>query len=216
MIGIFGGTFDPIHIGHLRPVLEVLEDLALDEIRLIPCHVPPHRTAPVANPVQRLAMLEAAIQGVPGLKVDDRELRRDGPSYTVDTLISLRAELGDHRPLCLLLGMDSFRGLDTWRRWRELITLAHIIVMHRPGSQPPAQGEVAALLAEHITDNTALLRACPAGHILLKEVTQLDISATRIRALIKEGKSARYLVPDGVWAMIASEGFYHGARMSRD
>ncbi len=215
MIGIFGGTFDPVHIGHLRPVLEVLEDLALDEIRLIPCHVPPHRAVPVASPMQRLAMLEMAIQGEPGLRVDDRELHRAGPSYTVDTLTSLRAELGN-KPLCLLLGMDAFTGLNTWHRWRELITLAHIIVMHRPGSQPPAQGDVAALLAEHRTNNIALLRAHPAGHILLKEVTQLDISATHIRTLIKEGKSARYLVPDGVWEMIGREGFYHGARMSRD
>lgn len=208
MIGIFGGTFDPVHIGHLRPVLEVREDLALDEIRLLPCHVPPHRAAPVASPMQRLAMLEAAIQGEPGLKVDDRELRRAGPSYTVDTLTSLRAELGDDMPLCLLLGMDAFTGLNTWHRWREIITLAHIIVMHRPGSQPPAQGDVAALLAEHRTDNIALLRTHPAGHILLKEVTQLDISATHIRTLIKEGKSARYLMPDGVWEMIGREGFY--------
>ncbi len=208
MIGIFGGTFDPVHIGHLRPVLEVLEDLALDELRLLPCHVPPHRAAPVASPMQRLAMLEMAIQGEPGLHVDDRELRRAGPSYTVDTLTSLRAELGDDMPLCLLLGMDAFTGLNTWHRWREITQLAHIIVMHRPGSQPPAQGDVAALLAEHHTDNTALLRARPAGHILLKEVTQLDISATHIRTLIKEGKSARYLVPDGVWEMIGREGFY--------
>ena len=207
MIGIFGGTFDPVHIGHLRPVLEVLEDLALDEIRLLPCHVPPHRAAPVANPVQRLAMLEAAIQGEPGLKVDDRELRRAGPSYTVDTLTSLRAELGN-TPLCLLLGMDAFTGLNTWHRWRELITLAHIIVMHRPGAPPPAQGDVAALLAEHRTDHIALPRARAAGHILLKEVTQLDISATHIRTLIKEGKSARYLLPDGVLDIIKIERVY--------
>ncbi len=93
MIGIFGGTFDPVHIGHLRPVLEVLEDLALDELRLLPCHVPPHRAAPVASPMQRLAMLEAAIQGEPDLKVDDRELRRAGPSYTVDTLKIGRAHV---------------------------------------------------------------------------------------------------------------------------
>ncbi|MEQ6343014.1 MAG: nicotinate-nucleotide adenylyltransferase [Gammaproteobacteria bacterium] len=207
MIGIFGGTFDPIHIGHLRPVLEVLQDLALDEVRLIPCHVPPHRPAPVASTMQRLAMLEAAIQGESGLRVDDRELRRTGPSYTVDTLTSLRAELGS-APLCLLLGMDAFTGLNTWHRWRELIQLAHLIVMRRPGSLPPAQGEVAALLAERCTDNTALLHSCPAGHILLKEVTQLDISATRIRTLAKEGKSARYLLPDGVWDMIKKERIY--------
>lgn len=208
MIGIFGGTFDPVHIGHLRPVLEVFQDLALDEVRLIPCHVPPHRAAPVASPMQRLAMLEAAIQGEPGLKVDDRELRRAGPSYTVDTLTSLRAELGDHMPLCLLLGMDAFTGLNTWHRWRDLITLAHIIVMHRPGLLPPGQGEIAALLAERRTDNAAPLRAHPAGHILLKEVTQLDISATRIRTLVKEGKSARYLLPDGVLEMIKKERVY--------
>lgn len=208
MIGIFGGTFDPVHIGHLRPVLEVFQDLALDEVRLIPCHVPPHRAAPAASATQRLAMLEAAIHGEPGLKADDRELRRPGPSYTVDTLTSLRAELGNTTPLCLLLGMDAFAGLNTWHRWRELIQLAHLIVMHRPASPPPAQGDVAALFAEHRTDNLALLRSRPAGHILLKEVTQLDISATHIRALIKEGKSARYLLPDGVWDKVRKNRIY--------
>lgn len=207
MIGIFGGTFDPIHIGHLRAVLDIRQDLALDEVRLIPCNVSPQRGAPLASGAQRLAMLQAAIHGEPGLRVDDRELRRAAPSYTVDTLLSLRVELGA-TPLCLIMGMDSFLGLNTWHRWRDIITLAHVVVMTRPGWLPPEHGDVAALVAQQGVNAPALLRSKAAGCVLLRPVSPLDISASRIRAAVQAGKSARYWVPDGVWEIVKKEGIY--------
>ena len=207
MIGIFGGTFDPIHIGHLRAAMDIRQDLALDEVRLIPCNVSPHRSAPLASGAQRLDMLQAAIQGEPGLRVDDCELRRAAPSYTVDTLLSLRAELGD-TPLCLMMGMDSFQALNTWHRWRDIITLAHVVVMTRPGGLPPTQGEVATLVTQHGVYDPLLLQSKSAGYVLVRPVSQLDVAASRIRNAVKEGKSARYWVPDGVWEIIKKEGIY--------
>ena len=207
MIGIFGGTFDPIHIGHVRTALDIRQDLALDEVRLIPCNVSPHRDAPLASSAQRLAMLQAAIQGEPGLHIDDRELRRAAPSYTVDTLLSLRAEFGD-TPLCLMMGMDSFQALNTWHRWRDIITLVHVVVMTRPGWLPPTQGEVAELIIQHGVYDPMLLRDTSAGCVLLRPVSQLNIAASRIRSAVKEGKSARYWVPDGAWDIIKKEGIY--------
>ena len=130
MIGVFGGTFDPIHFGHLRSALEIGESLRLKEIRFIPCRIPPHRDEPLADPLQRLAMVRAALAGQPEMIADDREIKRDGSSYMVDTLESLRNEFVND-PLCLILGMDAFMELPTWHRWQDLLTLAHLVVMHR-------------------------------------------------------------------------------------
>ena len=157
MIGIFGGTFDPIHCGHLRAIVELRDALALDEVRVIPCARPAHRDAPAAPPAARVAMLRAALRAMHGCVVDERELARPGPSYTVDTL----AELRDERPtaaLCLLLGHDAFAGLAQWHRWRELFTLAHVVVARRPGAaQLPA--ELAAEVGARVVPDPAQLRA---------------------------------------------------------
>ena len=209
MIGILGGTFDPIHHGHLRCAQELLQDLPLDEVRLVPSRFPPHRNTPHASVEQRLLMLKAALDGAPGLTVDDRELSREGPSYTVDTLHSLRAELGV-TPLCLIVGMDAFNGLDRWHRWQELIGLAHIVVAHRPGWTPPQTGDVAELLQRHTAHSPLELRARPAGRILPWPITALDIAATAIRVQVAAGKSPRFLVPDAVARIIAAEGLYMG------
>ncbi len=130
-VGVFGGTFDPVHHGHLRTALEVLEGCGLEQLRLVPALVPPHRPQPRAPAPLRLEMLRRAVAGEPRLVVDDRELRRGGPSYTVDTLAELRAAVGT-RPLCLVLGADAFLGLPGWHRWRELFALAHLVVVERP------------------------------------------------------------------------------------
>lgn len=207
MIGILGGTFDPIHFGHLRPALELQEMLGLDPLRVIPCGTPPHRDPPRASGAQRLAMLRLALAGQPGLVIDPRELQRPGPSYMVDTLISLREELGGV-PLALIIGMDAFHGLERWHRWRELVDLCHLIVVHRPGWLAPAEGELAALLAARQVGDVAALRGRPAGGVVFCAVTQLDISASRIRELVRVGSSPRFLLPDPVLDYITTTGLY--------
>lgn len=207
MIGVFGGTFDPVHYGHLRPALEVLQNLALDEVRFIPCRIPPHRGVPSATPEQRLKMLRIAIADQRDFRVDTRELERDGPSYMVDTLGSLRQEFLQ-RPLCLIVGMDAFLGLSSWHRWRRLPELAHVVVMHRPGLESAIPQAIQQLLRERQVADGQQLARVPAGRILFCPVTQLDISATLIRAYIREGRSARYLLPDPVLRTIEVASIY--------
>ncbi|MDD3517103.1 MAG: nicotinate-nucleotide adenylyltransferase [Chromatiales bacterium] len=208
MIGILGGTFDPVHFGHLRPALELLEGLPLDELRLLPCGVPPHRDAPAVSAAHRRAMLERAIDGQPGFRIDTRELDRPGPSYMVDTLASLREELGAACPIALILGMDAFLGLPTWHRWERIPQLAHLLVMERPGARLPEDGPLAALVQTGRADAAQALRESPSGRILTWSVTQLDISATRIRALVADGRSVRYLLPAAVNDYIHEHGLY--------
>ena len=157
MIGILGGTFDPIHHGHLRLAVEMREGLGLEELRLIPALQPPHREAPIAGAEDRLAMLEAAVARANALHIDTRELVREGPSYTVDTLLSLRAEL-PAQPLCLIIGMDAFCYLDTWHRWQDVLELAHIGIARRPGTTEPTGGVLADLLrpAGYLSRNRVL------------------------------------------------------------
>ncbi|MEW6647712.1 MAG: nicotinate-nucleotide adenylyltransferase [Pseudomonadota bacterium] len=207
-VGILGGTFDPVHFGHLRAALEMQEILGLAEVRLLPCGQPPHRVPPRASAADRLAMLELALAGQSGLRVDCRELERPGPSYMVDTLTSLRAELGAS-PLCLLLGSDAFLGLPQWHRWRELLQLAHLVVLHRPGwTLDSVPASLAEVLAAQRISAAAELMLRPAGGILLQPVTPLDISATAIRAQIAAGRSPRYLLPDAVWDYIRRRDLY--------
>lgn len=206
-IGILGGTFDPVHCGHLRLALEILEHLELSSVRLIPVGTPPHRVQPRASADLRRAMLEAATSGVDELCVDDRELRRSGPSYTVDTLASLRADFHSEA-LCLLVGMDAFAGFASWHRWRDILPLAHIVVARRPGAAIPADGPVAELLALYRTDKPQRVRRSPAGHIYVQEIPALEISSSHIRRLIAEGNSPRYLLPDAVHDIIMEERIY--------
>jgi nicotinate-nucleotide adenylyltransferase len=207
MIGILGGTFDPVHFGHLRPALEIQQQLGMQEVRLVPCRIPPHRPQPQASAAQRVAMLRAAISRHPGLRIDTRELERDGPSWTLDTLVSLRREPGA-RGICLLLGMDAFGGLSTWHRWRELLDYCHMVVMTRPGSELPQQGELADFISRHRVPDAAALEQHAAGLLLFHPVTQLEISATSIREQLAAGQDPGYLLPDAVLDIIDKEGLY--------
>ena len=200
-IGIFGGTFDPIHYGHLRTALELKSLLDLAKVHIVPCADPPHRTAPMSDGALRLRMVEAAIRNEPGFVADDRELKRAGVSYTIDTLASFRAELPG-RSLCLLLGMDAFLGLPQWRRWRELTTLAHIVVAHRPGWEMPTTGTLGELLRELRAPSVAELHSKAAGLIHVQPVTQLEISSTDLRDSLRAGRDPKFLVPDSVREII--------------
>jgi len=208
MIGVFGGTFDPVHFGHLRPLLEVQQALSLDEVRLIPSFIPPHRDAPGASAEQRLAMLGLAVAETPGFVIDQRELQRSGPSYTVDTLQSLRDELGEHKSICLIMGLDAFAGLDSWYQWQRLIELAHIVVMQRPGGQLAKTGAVAELVERRQALDVAELQQQPSGRVYFQSVTQLEISATAIRELVAHGQDVRFLLPDSVRHYIETHGLY--------
>lgn len=206
-LGIFGGTFDPIHFGHLRTAFELLEVLRLQEIRFIPAGQPPHRGAPSCGAVHRLAMVRAAIADQPGFVADDREVGRQEPSWTVTTLRELRAE-SPARPLCLIIGMDAFLGLPTWHEWLELPRLAHLVVAGRPGAKLPREGVLGQLLAERSTTLVDDLHAVPAGHVFVHEGTPLEISSTALREMILAGRDPRYLLPDAVRAYISDTACY--------
>ena len=206
-IGIFGGTFDPVHFGHLRSAFELLQALRLAEVRFMPCGNPPHRAAPIADAPMRVEMLRCAIRGQAGFAVDDREVQRSGLSYTVDTLDSLRAEFPP-TPLCLIVGMDSFLSLPKWYHWHRIFELAHVVVAHRPGWRAPVDGELGQLLTDRGTELVSDLHKARAGAIFVHEVTQLEISSTGIRALIGAGHDPRYLLPDCVAKRIREAGCY--------
>lgn len=206
-IGILGGTFNPIHIGHLRGAIEVAEQFGLDEVRLLPNALPPHREAPRVAASHRLAMVACAVAEEPVLRVDDRELKRDKPSYSIDTLESLRAELAEHDQLFMLLGWDAFCGLPTWHRWDELLDHCHILVLQRPDADSDAPQVLRDLLAARsVSDPLAL--SGPGGQLSFVWQMPLAVSATQIRASLAEAKSVRFLVPDAVLAYIHAHGLY--------
>ena len=206
-MGVFGGTFDPVHYGHLRTAFEVLQALRFEEVRFMPCGTPPHRGSPVASDDQRLAMVRAATEGQHGFVVDERELSREGPSYSVDTLSALRGEF-PLRPIALIIGMDAFLGLPKWYHWREILQLAHIVVAHRPGWRAPDIGPLGELLADRGTHRIGDLHQAKSGHIYILDVTQLEISSTEIRDLVSAGRDPRFLMPDSVRDIICETGCY--------
>jgi nicotinate-nucleotide adenylyltransferase len=207
LIGIFGGTFDPVHYGHLRPALEVREALGLEQIRLIPLAVAVHRDQPAASSAQRLSMVQAAIAGEPGFAVDAREIHRQGRSYTLDTLSELHAE-DPTATLCLLIGGDAFNHFLTWRQPLQILDLAHLVVMTRPGHGASAEPQLQRLRQERLCHSAAALRHSHCGKIFFQPVSQLDISATAIRAMLKHALSPRFLLPDSVLEIIHQQGIY--------
>lgn len=216
MIGVLGGTFDPIHFGHLRPALDCLQALGLDEVRLVPLKVAVHRPQPMAAAGVRLAMVQAAVSGVSGLVADGRELDRAGPSYSYDTLASLRQELGPRVPICLLVGADAFHGFLTWHRPAEILDLAHLVVMQRPDAPEPSDQVLRRWLSDLGCAGPQELRRRPVGRILRLPVTQMDISSSRIRTLMRAGQSPRYLLPDSVLEMALAAGLYQGPTARAD
>lgn len=201
-IGVLGGTFDPVHMAHLRVAEEFADAIGLTQVRFIPTGMPPHRGIPRVAGLHRLEMVRLAINGNPRFQADDREIRRAGICYTFDTLNELRAELGT-RPLCLLMGSDAFCALTGWHRWEELFDLAHIVIAHRPGFSPQQlqsslPGPLRKIYLQRLTASPGILRRDSGGAVYVREVTALDIAATQIRGLLAGGGSARYLVPEAV------------------
>ena len=203
-VGLLGGTFDPVHFGHLRSAVEVCEQLQLDELRLIPSARPPHRGMPGATAAQRLRMVELALGQGGGLQVDDRELQRERPSYTVETLESLRQELGSDVALFMVLGWDAFCGLPSWHRWESLLELANLVVLQRPDYDLEVPEVLKDLLAARSADQPERSH----GQIICLSQTPLAISATHIRTLVGSGASPRFLLPDAVLDYIENEGLY--------
>ncbi len=204
MIGIFGGTFDPVHYGHLRSALEVKDIFGLKEIRLIPSAQPPHRQLPATTALMRVEMLNLAITNQQGLLVDTREIDRDGPSYMVDTLSSLRQEF-PNEPILLFIGSDAFNHLTTWHKWQQLFDYSHIVVMTRPGFDSPIYDH---FFTDRLSEHRTELAQNTAGKLYFQQVIQLDISASAIRNIVADQQDPRFLLPDPVIAYIKHHQLY--------
>ncbi len=208
---MFGGTFDPVHYGHLRSAVELVERLQLERLRLMPSARPPHREPPDCSAEHRAAMVALAVAGEPRLDCDTRELARDGASFMIDSLMELRRELGTEPGLCMVMGCDAVLGITDWHRWGELLDWAHIIILARPGWTLPESGEVADWVRRHRLEARGQLRRRPGGGIVIEELRPLDISSTEIRELLAAGLSARYLMPQAVLEYIQEHQLYRAA-----
>lgn len=206
-IGILGGTFDPIHLGHLRMAIELYEALNLTRVHIIPCYQPVHRKLPVASPEQRFAMVKCAVSDEPALYADDREIKRQGPSYMIDTILDLRKEF-PNTALCLLAGIDAFLGFLSWHKFQDILDNVHLIVAHRPNYQLPSTGLIAELLKTRMHHEIDYLHKHLAGGIFLRPITSLEISASDIRKQFAMGRNPRYLLPDNVYNYIKQHGTY--------
>ncbi len=209
LVALFGGTFDPIHFGHLRPVEQLAKETLLDQVILLPNNVPPHRPQPQASAQQRLKMVELAVQDNPLFSVDSRELAVHNPSYTIVTLETLRKEHGAQRPLAFIIGQDSLLSLHKWHRWEELLDFCHLLVMARPGySERLDTPQLQRWYDKHRATDPAELRQRPHGMIYQANTPLLDISATQIRQRLRERKSCATLLPAAVERYIDSQGLY--------
>lgn len=211
-IGILGGTFNPIHFGHLRMAEELAEYLRLDQIRFIPSANPPHKSDPKVSADDRANMVQLAIEDNPRFSVDRLELARTGASYTIDTLLSLRDDLEELTALNLIMGTDAFMHFDTWHRWEDIIQHCHIVLVQRPQQGltdlPKLSQPLEAFLSAHYTEDPTDLHQAPSGHIHMQTITPLTISSTDIRARYNQQQSIRYLCPKKVVDYIAENHFY--------
>jgi nicotinate-nucleotide adenylyltransferase len=210
-IGLLGGTFNPIHFGHLRMAQELAEALALNEVRFIPSANPPHKPPPAVSAENRAAMVKLAIADNPQFRFDGRELSRTGASYTIETLESLRNELGNRVSLILIMGSDAFTKFNTWHRWQEIIDLCHIALVQRPVSsiKKPLTKELETFLHNHYTEHTPDIAETSAGLVTMQAITPLEISSTAIRHTLQNKHSARYLMADCVLEYVRTNQLYN-------
>lgn len=193
LLGVFGGTFDPLHMGHIRTIKDVQQGLNLSEIRLIPNYIPAHRELPVLDAKQRYSLLEKALTGDQDLIADDCEINRQGVSYMVDTLRDLKQRFSQ-KHLCLIIGTDAYNGFCQWHEWQEILQLAHLIVMKRAGFETMRNNELDYLLS----DDPECLMKSVSGKIYHMQVSQLDISSTKIREMIQKKQDIQFLVPENI------------------
>ncbi|WP_369308422.1 nicotinate-nucleotide adenylyltransferase [Providencia rettgeri] len=206
---LFGGTFDPIHYGHLRPVQALAEQVGLQKVILLPNHVPPHRPQPEASPSQRLEMVKLAIENHPLFTIDTRELEKNTPSYTIETLKELRQEMGTTQPLAFIIGQDSLLSINTWHGWDEILDNCHLLVCSRPGYAAQfTDPNMQTWLSQHKTTSPELLNRTPHGYIFLGDTPLVNISATDIRQKLSAGDSCRDLIPEAVLHYIRQQGLY--------
>lgn len=206
-IAILGGTFNPIHNGHLGLAQDLVTLLELQVLLLIPCHIPSHRSAPDVNSAERAEMVSIAVGNNEALMADERELVRGGTSYSIDTLIELRHKYGVECSLIFVVGCDAYLGLMDWHRWGELLDYAHIVVAKRPGWEMPVSGKLAEYTRRFSTSIEALGKTS-AGSVVLLDTCERHVSSTQIRALVAKGTPIRHLVPEKVGEYIESRGLY--------
>jgi len=206
-IGIFGGTFDPVHIGHITLAEEIKKHLLIDRMYLIPCRLPPHRARPNASDQDRLQMLQLATTNT-SLLIDDRELKRDGPSYTVDTLQSFREQYGAVASLICCMGMDAFARFNTWHRWQDILSIAHLAVIARAENQREINVDIRTLLLHHQCAEKKVLKDTPAGHIYLTQLSQIPVSSTQVRQQLAQGVLPSAALNPTVYHYIQERGLY--------
>ena len=222
MIGIFGGSFDPIHFGHIKSALELIKRFEFEQIRFVPCQLSPFKERVFANAQHRWQMLNLVCSSQPKLIADDRELKREGPSYTIDSLIELREEFGDNQSIVLILGVDAYLGFCKWHRYEEIISHCHVLLMQRPGYSLSEAGLKVKSKSEqnsnsecekeyfgsNKTEDSELLTAMPHGKIFLSELDKIDISSTLIRETIAQGRQPKYMLPGNVWNYVRRNKLY--------
>lgn len=201
-IGVLGGTFDPVHFGHLRAAIECANAFALAEVRLMPCN-PVHRQAPVASATDRQAMLWRAVDGSAVLSIEEYELQQTCPTYTIDTLRHIRKEIGYTQPLYFILGTDAFNAIETWKEWQALFNEANFVIMHRPGAAMTVENAFIRQRLKHFSGEHQV-----AGAIYQLDISALDISSTKIRQLIAQHQSIEFLLPKSVESYIQQQGLY--------
>lgn len=206
-IGILGGTFDPIHLGHIHIARELLQRLSLNQVRFIPCYLPPHRDMPEANAEQRMQMVKLALENLPNFVADNREIQRNNTSYMIDTITSLRNEFSN-TPLVLIMGVDQFDTFDTWHHWQEILQYTHLAIVNRPGYQLITNQNLDELLKNHQTEDKLTIQNNLYGQIIFQDIAPSPISATDTRSQLHLGKNAEPFVPAAVWQYIQTNNLY--------
>ncbi len=208
MIGIFGGSFDPIHFGHIKSVLALLARFDFKQIRLIPCQQSPLKDIPQASAEQRWEMLNLITDSHERLLADNRELKRKGPSYTIDTLKELKEETNSQEPLVLIIGIDAFLEFCKWHQYKEILSLSHIVLLQRPGYTLPKYGCEKDIFDASVTEDIKDIMETLNGKIYLSDEEKIEISSTDIRKCISEGRQPRYLLPGNIWNYIRGNNLY--------